>query len=148
MTGPEVIEGRVRRAASQIRAARAVMDAGLHHHAAHHLYFVVFHLALALLATVGVAPETHRDAQQMFSLHFVKPGALPADGGLRFAQLMTLRGLSDYGVAEDLSPEAVGEARRSVLVLIPPILALLGERAPGAGAALAEVRAAVDVLAA
>jgi len=108
----------------------------------------VFQAALALLATVGIAPDTHRGTQQMFSLHFVKPGLLPGDFGWRFAQLMTLRGLADYGVSDDVSPEALMHARASVLVMLPLMLALLDARAPHAAAPLAEARAALAALAA
>lgn len=146
MTGPGVVEGRVRRAASQLEAARVLTEAGRPHQSVHHLYFAVFHVASALLATAGVAPETHRGTQQMFSLHFVKPGFVPAVFGVRFAQLMTLRGLSDYGIGEDLPGESVEEARASALAMLPPLLALLRERAPEAAGAATELETTLAAL--
>lgn len=148
MTGPDAVAGRVRRAVMHLRAARTLLDGSVPEPAAHSLYFAVFQLALALLASFGIAPDTHRGTQQMFSLHFVKPGLLPADFGYRLAQLATLRGLADYSVGDDVTPEGVEAARASVLVMAPAMLALLRARSPEASAAIAEAEAAVDALAA
>lgn len=79
----------------------------------------------------------------------MKPGLLPADFGVRLAPLATLRGLSDYGVGEDLPDESVADARASVRLMLVPMLARLRERSPEAARAIAELeREAAATLAA
>jgi uncharacterized protein (UPF0332 family) len=148
VTGPDAIEARVRRATRHLGTARQLIASGLPDGAAHALYFAAFHLVQALLASAGIAPETHRGTQQMFSLHFVRPGAVPEDFGLRFNQLLGQRGLADYGLGDDVTMASVREAQASLAVMLPVLLALLRERAGHAAAALAEAEGAAGALAA
>jgi uncharacterized protein (UPF0332 family) len=148
MTGPDAIEARVRRAVRHLGTARSLIAAGMPDGAAHALYFAAFHLVQAALATAGIAPETHRGTQQMFSLHFVRPGLVPEDFGLRFNQLLGQRGLADYGLGDDVTMASVREAQGSLGVMLPVLLALLRERAPHAALPLAEAEAEAAALAA
>lgn len=148
MTGPDAIEARLRRAARHLGTARSLIADQRPDGAAHALYFAAFHLVQALLATAGIAPETHRGTQQMFSLHFVRPGLVPEDFGLRFNQLLGQRCLADDGLGDDVTMASVREAQRSLGVMLPVLLAVLRERAPQAGLPLAEAQAEAATLAA
>ncbi len=83
----------------------------------------------------------------MSSLHFVNPDLVPSVFGVRFAHLMTLCGVSDHGIGEDGPSQSVEAARASALAMLPPLLALLRERVPEAGAAGA-LEPTLDALAA
>jgi uncharacterized protein (UPF0332 family) len=148
VTGPDAVAARVRRATRHLGTARRLIADGLPDGAAHALYFAAFHLVQGLLATAGIAPETHRGTQQMFSLHFVRPGLVPEDFGLRFNQLLGQRGLADYGLGDDVTMASVREARDSLCQMAPVLLALLRERAGEADLPLAEAEAAAAALAA
>jgi uncharacterized protein (UPF0332 family) len=147
VTGPDAIEARVRRAKRHLAVARSLIAARLPDGAAHALWFTAFHLVLALLATAGIAPETHRGAQQMFSLHVVRGGLVPEDFGLRLHQLLGQRGLADDGLGDDVTETSLREARDSLGIMLPVLLALLRDRAPHAAAALAEAGDAAALLA-
>ncbi|MDB5413489.1 MAG: hypothetical protein JWR10_1824 [Rubritepida sp.] len=148
MTDQDAVAARARKAAANLGSAQALLDRGFAENAVTAMSFAGFHLAQPLLATIGIAPETHRGTQQMFSFHFVRGGALPADFGRRLSRLMDDRGLADYGLGGDITPASAAETRENLLAFLPPVLALLRERAPDAAEALSEVQTATDALAA
>ena len=130
-----------------LRGAAAMMDMGLPEQAVSHAYYAAFHAAQALLATAGVAVETHAGLQQALSLHFVRDGPLPATLGRAFGHLMTDRGLADYGLAREIDAAAARQALDNAGFILRAILALVAERAPDAAGAVAEALAALPALA-
>lgn len=108
--------------------------------------YAAFHAAQALLATAGIAAETHSGVQQAFSLHFVKEGPLPRGFGRAYSRLMTDRGLADRGLAGDIDEGAGREAIGRAISLLRATTALLQQRAAETAGAIAEIDAALDAL--
>ena len=94
------------------------------------LYYACYHLASALLASKGIAANSHEAVQKLLALHFVKAAALPRDTTAKLNDLMDKRHVADYRPyirigAEDLAvfrPWIAGYAREA--------LKLLGKSAP------------------
>jgi len=94
-------------------AARLLRDSGLTRSSIDRAYYAAFHGASALLASVGIYPGTHDGVIAMLSLHFVKPGALPATTGKDLQHLYNQRLIADYkGYLE----QDIGEAQACVAV--------------------------------
>lgn len=111
MVRPGGAPGHLAKALDMLRAARLLLEGGMAVRAASDGYYAVFHLAEALLATVGQAAETHAGVHTLLARHFVKHGPLPSDASQRFSHLMSDRLNADYGVDRQID-EAGG--RRSV----------------------------------
>ena len=73
------VEGQLVLLAEELRSFAANARAGTWRKATHNLYYAAFDATAALLWSKGIEPKSHDGAQSMLALHFVKPGALPAD---------------------------------------------------------------------
>ena len=85
MTGEgrrEAAREEIELAQEELRAADTLLEAGLHRIALTRAYFAVFHAVRARLYVEGLEPRSHGGAQQLFNLHFVRPGIyVPARRG-------------------------------------------------------------------
>ncbi len=121
------------------RAALLLRDEGLARPAVTQSYYAALHAVNALLVAHGLRPTTHDGSQTLFALHFVKPGAVQAALGKRFAQLYSQRLIADYKglieVARADADEAV-EAARSLLRATLERLRSHGTAAPALAARL------------
>ena len=102
----------------ELRAAESLLGDGLPRIAVGRMYFAVFHAVRAQLYADGFEPRTHRGAQHLFNLHFVRTGRFePATSGL-IARLQKFREEADYApafVVDDRGArEELGGARRFV----------------------------------
>lgn len=80
----------------ELRAAEALLADGLPRIAVGRIYFALFHAVRAQLYAEGFEPRTHRGAQHLFNLHFVRTGRFePATSGL-IARLQKFREEADY----------------------------------------------------
>jgi uncharacterized protein (UPF0332 family) len=113
-------------------------------------YYAVFHTAQALLATVGVAAETHADVLSQVALHFVKDGPLPEGSSRLLSLLQNDRLLADYGVRREITRgTALADAREAAALLGAMLDQLDAHEAEGARrlrAAAAELAAAARAL--
>lgn len=88
-------------AAQALRAAQLLERNQLPRAAVAQSYYAALHGINALLVAHGLRPSSHEGAQTLFGLHFVKPGAVDAEHGRRFARLYAQRLIADYkGVVE------------------------------------------------
>ena len=93
----------------ELRAAEALLAGGLPRIAVGRLYFAVFHAMRAQLYAEGFEPRTHRGAQHLFNLHFVRTGRFePATSGL-IARLQKFREEADYAPAFVVDDEGARE---------------------------------------
>jgi uncharacterized protein (UPF0332 family) len=102
----------------ELRAAEALLADGIPRIAVGRMYLAVFHAVRAQLYAEGFEPRTHRGAQHLFNLHFVRTGRFePATSGL-IARLQKFREEADYApafVVDDRGArEELGAARRFV----------------------------------
>lgn len=144
MVKPGNASQHVAKALDMLRAARVLNEAGMAARAAAQGYYAVFHMAEALLASIGQATETHAGVHTLLARHFVRHGPLPSDASQRFSHLMSDRLNADYGVDWQID-EAGG--RRSLLLaagLLADMLRALGEA--DAGAAGPAMRAEIAAL--
>ena len=109
----------------ELRAAEALLADGLPRIAVGRMYFAVFHTVRAQLYAEGFEPRTHRGAQHLFNLHFVRTGRFePATSGL-IARLQKFREEADYApafVVDDEGAREDLEAARSFVARIRTVL--------------------------
>lgn len=110
------IEAELARGREALRAAEALLAAGLLNDAVSRAYYAALHHALALLLTEGVEPRTHAGTSQMLGLHFVMTGKLSPERAKEFSRLEQFRSEADYNrffvFTEPSAAEEVEAARR------------------------------------
>lgn len=79
-----------------LRAAHELLRLGLLHDAVSRAYYAALHFTQAALLAEGVEPRTHRGVAQMFGLHLVVPGRVPAEHAKALARLEQFRNEADY----------------------------------------------------
>lgn len=136
----------------EIRAARDCMAAAMNNLTGAYgkaygrcmsdLYYACYHLASALLASKGIAVNSHEAAQKLLALHFVKPAALPRDTSAKLNDLMDKRHVADYRPYISIGAEDVAGFRTWIVGFVRAVLKLLGKSAPLEEAAA--LRRAVD----
>lgn len=94
--------------------------------AANRYYYACFHAIQALFISKGINSHTHAGINTLFSLHFVKTGAVDARYGSFLARMFQLRQKADYNCAYEISEsdirEIVGLSHQfitAILLLIP-----------------------------
>ncbi|GAB5047192.1 HEPN domain-containing protein [Thermodesulfovibrio sp. TK110] len=60
------------------------------------LYFALEHAVKALLASVGIEPKSHEGVKIMFSMHFIKSGAVSPKIGRYLGNLYDRRTTAEY----------------------------------------------------
>lgn len=110
------IEAELARGREALRAAEALLAAGLLNDAVSRAYYAALHHALALLLTEGVEPRTHAGTSQMLGLHFVMTGKLSPERAKDLSRLEQFRGEADYNrffvFTEPSAADEVQVARR------------------------------------
>jgi uncharacterized protein (UPF0332 family) len=89
-------DAQIQLAVADLRAARLVAAGGLYRNAISNLYYAAYHCAAALLSVHGIEAASHDGVQSMFSMHFVKAGALPASAAKFLGNLYHARLTADY----------------------------------------------------
>jgi uncharacterized protein (UPF0332 family) len=84
------------RATICLQEARALQEAQLPYGAASRAYYVVFHAARALLASIGIEVRTHKGVVSTLGEHFVRPGTLSAAMGRLLSRMQRDREDADY----------------------------------------------------
>ncbi len=127
-----------------LKAVKALRAAGLAERAVSDAYYAVFHAAQALLATAGLAAETHGGVQALLARHFVKEGPLPPGAARAFSHLMADRLLADYGVDRQVDEAGAAQAVAAAIALLRHMVSAVEALAPEAGPAAAGLRRALD----
>ena len=83
----------------ELRAAEALLRAGLPRIVVARVYFAVFHAVRAQLYVEGFEPRTHGGAQHLFNLHFVRTGRYEPSTSRLIARLQKYREDADYAPA-------------------------------------------------
>lgn len=113
------------RADEELRAAKALLAAGLHRIAVTRAYFAAFHMARAVLYSANLEPRSHEGVIHLLSLHFVKSGKLSVEDGRALARLQKYRGEADYGDAFVIDEAAARDDLRTAVDLCARLEALL-----------------------
>ena len=145
MSPPAAVE-HLPRALEFARSATTLLLGGHDVSATAEAYYAVLHVARALLASSGVAAETHAGVHAMVARLFVKGGALPPDFSRRFAQLQRDRELAHDGVFDEIERIGAGDAIRGAVRLLRDALPVLRDRDPATGELAGELLAAADRL--
>ena len=77
--------------------------------AVHNCYYAYFWLIRGLLLERGVVTKKHSGAHQMFGLHFIKSGEIPAHFSDYLFDLFEQRQIADYDLDGEFDPEQVQE---------------------------------------
>jgi|GEM_PF-383560 len=108
-------------AAQALRAAHLLEGNRFARAAVAQAYFAALHGINALLAAHGMRPSSHDGAQTLFGLHFVKPGAVDAEHGRRFARLYAQRLIADYKGVVELDDDDAARALADVRALLAAV---------------------------
>ena len=92
-----------RRANENLNAARVCLDNELYADSISRSYYAAYHIASAVLLTLGVSAKTHRGVRSQFGLHIVTPGLIERNWGSEFGDLQDLRIAADYDVVRRFS---------------------------------------------
>ncbi len=99
------------RARKAYKAARLLLDQGLHEDAVSRAYYAVLHGAKAALITVGEQPKSHEGVRVLFGMRLVNGGMVEKE----FARILTAeqedREVGDYEIEIEIAPD---RARRRV----------------------------------
>ena len=99
------------------------------------LYYACYHLASALLASKGIAANSHEAVQKLLALHFVKAAALPRDTTAKLNDLMDKRHVADYRPYIRIGTEDLAVFRPWIVGYVREVLKLLGKTVPAEEAA-------------
>ena len=125
-------------------ATRLLIEAGMPVRAASDAYYLVFHLAEALLATIGASADTHAGVHKLLARDFVKNGPLARDVSQRFTHLMGDRHNADHGVDGEIEEIGAQRAVISAAILAGEMLDVLETRE--SDSAITALRRDVDAL--
>lgn len=93
------------RAGEALRAARALLDLGLHADSISRAYYGAFHGLRALLLSRGAEAKTHAGAIHLFNMEFVRPGLFASSHNRLLAGIQRSRELADYDAAVSFSSD-------------------------------------------
>ena len=126
--------------ADEIRAAKDCMAAAMNNLTGTYgkaygrclsdLYYACYHLASALLASKGIAANSHEAVQRLLALHFVKASALPRDTTAKLNELMDKRHVADYRPYIRIGTEDLAVFRPWIVSYAREVLKLLGKSVP------------------
>lgn len=116
------------RALEEMRAADALVAAGMPRVAVTRIYFAVFHAMRARLYADDFEPRSHGGVQHLFNLHYVKAGAYPALTSRLTARLQKFREEADYGAAFVIDDEGAREELEAARAFVASIEADLVDR--------------------
>ena len=99
------VEKELVRAQKALRAARLLLEQGLHEDAVSRAYYAVLHAAKAALITVGEQPKSHDGVRVLFGLRLVNSGLVEKE----YARILTAeqedREIGDYETEIEIAPD-------------------------------------------
>lgn len=98
------------RAATCLREARALQEAGLPYGATARAYYVVFDAARALLFSIGLEASSHRGVVSLLGERFVRPGRLSSRLGRLVSRMQRDREDADYATSAVFTAEDAAQA--------------------------------------
>lgn len=115
----------VARAEESLRAAKALLELGLHADSISRSYYAVFHVLRALILSRDIEPKTHAGAIHLFNQEFVRTGVVPNSHNRLLAGLQRARELADYDAAVSFSADDAGAEFSAATSFRDEMLALL-----------------------
>lgn len=115
MSSPEKLP--LARGREEVRAARALLEAGFPSQAVSHAYMAGFQAATAALRAIGEAPATSTGVLSAFSRHVVGDGGVDHEDGRILRKLFEDRSYVDHALGQapqQEAQEAVSSAERLV----------------------------------
>lgn len=103
----ELVQYRFGKALETINEVEFLCENHFWNNAINRLYYSCFYAVGALLASIKVYPKTHSGANQMFALHFIKPGTFSKEDHKLFTTLLDMRQDADYEDFVDYEEEDV-----------------------------------------
>lgn len=117
------------RADEALRAARALLELGLHADSVSRAYYGAFHGLRALLLSRGLEPKTHAGAIHLLNTEFVRPGLFSSSHNRLLAGIQRSRELADYDAAVSFSRGDAEACLRDAEVFRADVIAILrGDR--------------------
>lgn len=89
---------------------RKLMEGGFWAAAVSRAYYAAFYAARALLFASGLEARSHSGVINLLSLHFVRPGTLPAELVRAFSAMQSAREQADYQSAMVFDEQAARES--------------------------------------
>jgi len=128
-------ENKIRHITNEIGVAQEALEEstilferGLLRGAISRLYYFLFHMIRALLASKGLEPKSHDGAERLFSLHFVREGLFDPSDAKVLAILMKYRSNADYKPEYVFTNEDYIDYKEKANLLYQKIEAFLREK--------------------
>ncbi len=109
MIDEDFILSRINRSKEALDEAKLMFSSGYNLTMVNRLYYAVFYLVSAYLATKGLITKTHSGAKAQFQLEFVKAKIVDENLAGLYNDLFHERNDSDYGDFETISKEDAKE---------------------------------------
>lgn len=126
----KLAEAELQLASENLAAARLLAANRLYRNAIGNSYYAAYHSAVAVLAAHGIAASTHDGVQTMFSLHFVKAGAVAEEAGKLLGNLYHARLTADYKGLIDLTAADYTESAKQSAAVVATVIAYLERQFP------------------
>lgn len=124
----ELVRYRMERAQEALTEALLLMDQELWRGSVNRLYYAMFYAAVALLATQGIHPKTHKGVRQQFSILFLSTGKIPEDLGLAYSELFERCHSGDYDDFVSVEGEVVIRLREHTVMMIGTIKSIIADK--------------------
>lgn len=108
-SSPDYLKERVERCREDLSWARNALDRGEYRLSLNRAYYAVFHLASAVLSTLGVKRKKHSGVEAAFNELLVKPGLVEAEYARFYSQARRWREEADYEFAAQFTRETAEE---------------------------------------
>ena len=120
-----IVELEIEKAYKTFKAVEVLYDAELWSSAANRLYYSLFHAVCALLVHDGHQVSTHRGSRVLFGQHYIKTGGMPAEYGVLYNQMETIRENGDYNCSYETTKEELEERIPRAKQMIDTIAAMV-----------------------
>lgn len=91
-----LVKYRLRKAWDTLAEVNLLLQHNLLTTAVNRLYYSCYYAVIALLIKSDLSPSTHAGVRQMFGLHFVKTGIVPAEISRFYTEIFGMRQTGDY----------------------------------------------------
>ena len=103
----DLIAYRIERADAMLQTAKNLIEDKDWFSAANRLYYAIYQIISALMASEDISIKSHSGAKAMFELHFIKSGRVENKWSKLYSRLANARHESDYGLFAKFSEEDI-----------------------------------------
>lgn len=108
----QLLDSHLKKARDKLRIAAKLIELSGYDDSVSRAYYAAFHATQAMLASQGLAADTHAGVKTLFNLHFIKTKRLDAKFGRYLRNLKDDREEGDYEALSTVNAEIARNALR------------------------------------